>query len=38
MQQTTERRWHRVWREQCQATETIQLRHSVGSPACYADW
>ena len=31
MEQTTERRWHEVWREQCEAAETIRLRHGVGS-------
>ena len=36
MEQTTERRWHEVWREQCEATETIRLRHGVGSAFAYA--
>ena len=25
MEQTTERRWHEVWREQCAAAESIRL-------------
>ena len=36
MEQTTERRWHEVWREQCEAAETIRLRHGVGSAFDYA--
>ena len=35
MEQTTERRWHEVWREQCEAAETIRLRHGVGSAFDY---
>ena len=35
MEQTTERRWHEVWREQCEAAETIRLRHGVGSSFDY---
>jgi len=31
MEQTTERRWHEVWREQCEAAETIRLQHGVES-------
>ena len=36
MEQTTERRWHEVWREQCEAVETIRLRHGVESAFDYA--
>ena len=36
MEQTTERRWHEVWRDQCEAAETIRLRHGVGSAFDYA--
>ena len=36
MEQTTERRWHEVWREQCEAAETIRLRYGVGSGFDYA--
>ena len=36
MEQTTERRWHEVWREQREAAETIRLRHGVGSAFDYA--
>ncbi len=36
MEQTMERRWHEVWREQCEAAETIRLRHGVGSAFDYA--
>ena len=36
MEQTTERGWHEVWREQCEAAETIRLRHGVGSAFDYA--
>ena len=35
MEQMTERRWHEVWREQCEAAETIRLRHGVGSAFDY---
>ena len=35
MEQTTKRRWHEVWREQCEAAETIRLRHGVGSAFDY---
>ena len=36
MEQTTERRWHEVWREQCEVAESIRLRHGVGSAFDYA--
>ena len=36
MEQTTERRWHEVWREQCEAAESIRLRHGVESAFDYA--
>ena len=36
MEQTTERRWHEVWRELCEAAESIRLRHGVGSTFDYA--
>ena len=36
MEQRTERRWHEVWREQCEAAESIRLRHGVGSAFDYA--
>ena len=36
MEQTTERRWHEVWREQCEAAETIRLQHGVGPAFDYA--
>ena len=35
MEQTTERRWHEVWREQCEAAETIRLQYGVGSAFDY---
>ncbi len=35
MEQTTERRWHEVWREQCEAAGTIRLGHGVGSAFDY---
>ena len=33
MEQTTERRWHEVWREQCEAAESI--RHQYGAEAAF---
>ena len=36
MEQTTERRWHEVWREQCEAAESIRLQYGVGSALDYA--
>ena len=35
MEQTTERRWHEIWPEQCEAAETIRLRHGVESAFDY---
>ncbi len=35
MQQTTERRWHEVWREQCEAAESIRLRYGIASAFDY---
>ena len=35
MEQTTERRWHEVWTEQCEAAETIRLRYGVESAFDY---
>ena len=36
MEQTTERRWHEVWREQCEAAESIRVQHGdrVGLRLC----
>ena len=31
MEQTTARRWPDVWREQCDAAETIRLQYGIGS-------
>ena len=36
MEQTTERRWHEVWREQCEAAESIRHQYGVGSAFDYA--
>ena len=36
MEQTTERCWHEVWREQCEAAESIRLQYGVGSAFDYA--
>ena len=35
MEQTTERRWHEVWREQCEAAESIRHRYGIGSAFDY---
>ena len=35
MGQTTERRWHEIWLEQCEAAENIRLRHGVESAFDY---
>ena len=35
MEQATERRWHEIWLEQCEAAETIRLRHGVESAFDY---
>ena len=29
MEQTAERRWHEVWRDQCEAAECIRLQYGV---------
>ena len=31
MEPMTERRWHEIWMEQCEAAETIKLRYGVES-------
>ncbi len=36
MEQATEHRWYEVWREQCEAAETIRLQYGVGSAFDYA--
>ena len=36
MERTTERRWHEVWREQCEAARSIRLQHGVASAFDYA--
>ena len=35
MEQTIERRWHKIWMEQCEAAETIRLRYGVESAFDY---
>ena len=35
MEQTMERRWNEVWKEQCEAAESIRLQHGVGSAFDY---
>ena len=35
MEQTTERRWQEVWREQCEAAESIRLQYGIGSAFDY---
>ncbi|MDE2791883.1 MAG: hypothetical protein OXI81_15870 [Paracoccaceae bacterium] len=35
MEQTTERRWYEVWKEQCAAAESIRLQYGVGSAFDY---
>ncbi len=35
MEQTTERRWHEVWREQCEAAGSIRLQYGIGSAFDY---
>ena len=35
MEQTTERRWHEVWREQCEAAKPIGVQHGVESAFDY---
>ena len=35
MEQTTERRWHETWMEQCEAAEAIRLRYGAESAFDY---
>ena len=35
MEQTAERRWHEVWKEQCEAAESIRLQYGIGSAFDY---
>ena len=35
MEQTTERRWHEMWREQCETAESIRLQYGVVSAFDY---
>ena len=35
MEQATERRWHEVWREQCEAAESIRLQYGIASAFDY---
>ena len=35
MEQATQRRWHEVWREQCEAAGSIRLQHGVASAFDY---
>ena len=35
MQSMTERRWHEIWLEQCEAAETMRLRYGVESAFDY---
>ena len=35
MERTTERRWHLVWREQCEAAESIRLQYGIASAFDY---
>ena len=35
MEQMTERRWHEVWREQCEAAESIRLQYGIVSAFDY---
>ena len=35
MEQTMERRWHEVWREQCEAAGTIRLQYGIASAFDY---
>ena len=35
MEQTTERRWHEVWREQCEAAESIRLQYGIAAAFDY---
>ena len=35
MEHTTERRWHEIWREQCEAAGSIRLRYGIASAFDY---
>ena len=35
MEETTQRRWHEVWREQCEAAGSIQFQYGVASAFDY---
>ena len=35
MEHTTERRWHEIWREQCEAAESIRLQYGIVSSFDY---
>ena len=35
MEQTTERCWHEIWREQCEAAGSIRLRYGIASAFDY---
>lgn len=35
MEQTAERRWHEVWKEQCEAAESIRLQYGIASAFDY---
>ena len=35
MEHTTERRWHEVWREQCEAAEAIRFQYGIASSFDY---
>ena len=35
MERTTERRWHEVWKEQCEAAESIRLQYGIASAFDY---
>ena len=35
MEQTTERRWHEIWREQCEAAGSIRLQYGIASAFDY---
>ena len=35
MEQTAERRWHEVWREQCEAAGSIRLQYGIASAFDY---
>ncbi|MCY4140473.1 MAG: hypothetical protein OXF56_19680 [Rhodobacteraceae bacterium] len=35
MERTSERRWHEVWREQCEAAKSIRLQYGIASAFDY---